>query len=534
MSQPVSPVKPARRRRSLFWLKAIGVILLIIGLIYGYRTWINYRDEKALYDYIAKLDASDPSWKMTQLLQGRQPLPPGTDAAAEVVALQKLLNIHEMIPIGTRNAWWKKLREIYDKHTFEHWEYFRGMHPNALVPDATREQLTALFAMEPAPGAFQRARLLRNLKQGQYQYPVRPLISMTLLPDVQGSRHLSNLMGFAAQLHGEAGNIALALEYIEGCFGIARSFDADPFFISHLVRMAIVGSTCREVERLLAQSTPLTDAQLQLLQREIVREHQLTRQILAWMVRSERAAFDHDLATLQEGRMTWGEISRTLGRNIRWRTNIEPVDDALLKVFPEMMVGWGNRPETLAKERLTLLKFFAAAMEWAGLPEEQLQSGLKEFEERGPYFTNFLREYSMIWLYEGKAVRKEFAGFQKMLSAVSLYRTRLRTTEALLACERFRLATGQMPAGWKDIVPAYLPAIPLDPYNGKPITLHVVPDGVVLYSVGHNQMDDKGQVHEQEEQTATDVGCKLWKLQQRGLKMESQWQTYRKSKATDE
>lgn len=64
-----------------------------------------------------------------------------------------------------------------------------------------------------------------------------------------------------------------------------------------------------------------------------------------------------------------------------------------------------------------------------------------------------------------------------------------------IALERYRRAHGTYPATLAELVPAYLPAIPLDPWDGKPIK-YLPPDAnrqtPILYSVGENQIDNHG------------------------------------------
>lgn len=64
--------------------------------------------------------------------------------------------------------------------------------------------------------------------------------------------------------------------------------------------------------------------------------------------------------------------------------------------------------------------------------------------------------------------------------------------EALLAAERFRVKNQRMPIAWSDLVPAFLPAIPM--INEQPLSLKQVPDGVVIYQVGHSNKDQGGKV----------------------------------------
>ena len=41
-------------------------------------------------------------------------------------------------------------------------------------------------------------------------------------------------------------------------------------------------------------------------------------------------------------------------------------------------------------------------------------------------------------------------------------------------------------------MPDYLPALPIDPFSGKPLILANEADGYVVYSVGANRRDDGG------------------------------------------
>jgi|GEM_PF-2866854 len=69
------------------------------------------------------------------------------------------------------------------------------------------------------------------------------------------------------------------------------------------------------------------------------------------------------------------------------------------------------------------------------------------------------------------------------------------TRLALTACalERHRLAHGAYPESLTPLVPAFLPAVPLDVINGDPLHYHLNPDGTfTLYSVGLDGDDDHG------------------------------------------
>ena len=72
-------------------------------------------------------------------------------------------------------------------------------------------------------------------------------------------------------------------------------------------------------------------------------------------------------------------------------------------------------------------------------------------------------------------------------------RAKARIAQTVLAIERYRLAhTGQFPESLDGLVPAYLPAIPSDPFDGKPLRFKRRESGYIVYSVGPDTVDDGG------------------------------------------
>ena len=81
----------------------------------------------------------------------------------------------------------------------------------------------------------------------------------------------------------------------------------------------------------------------------------------------------------------------------------------------------------------------------------------------------------------------------------SLTTSRLAITVAGL--ERHRLATGSYPKALGDLVPKWVPTVPLDPMDGQPLRYRLNADGTfTLYSVGTNQTDDNGVFESQQGQ----------------------------------
>jgi len=67
-----------------------------------------------------------------------------------------------------------------------------------------------------------------------------------------------------------------------------------------------------------------------------------------------------------------------------------------------------------------------------------------------------------------------------------------RTARTALAIERYRLAAGKLPDTLADIVPAYLDAVPTDPFDGNELRYKKLEPGFVVYSIGEDMSDDGG------------------------------------------
>ena len=70
----------------------------------------------------------------------------------------------------------------------------------------------------------------------------------------------------------------------------------------------------------------------------------------------------------------------------------------------------------------------------------------------------------------------------------------LRVAQVVLAAERYRLAhNNSLPNSLADLVPQYLPSVPADSFDGKPLRFKTIPQrGYMVYSIGKDREDDGG------------------------------------------
>ena len=71
---------------------------------------------------------------------------------------------------------------------------------------------------------------------------------------------------------------------------------------------------------------------------------------------------------------------------------------------------------------------------------------------------------------------------------------RCSTAAVAVACLRYRARKGRFPDDLGHLVPEFIEAVPLDPFNGKPLRYRKRRGGIVVYSVGKNLRDDGGRM----------------------------------------
>jgi hypothetical protein len=84
----------------------------------------------------------------------------------------------------------------------------------------------------------------------------------------------------------------------------------------------------------------------------------------------------------------------------------------------------------------------------------------------------------------------------------------LRAAIVALAVERYRREHGRWPSSLAELVPDKLPHIYIDPYDGQPLRYRRNKEGVVIYSVGQDKIDDGGKLDRIK--PGADIGIQLW------------------------
>jgi hypothetical protein len=94
-------------------------------------------------------------------------------------------------------------------------------------------------------------------------------------------------------------------------------------------------------------------------------------------------------------------------------------------------------------------------------------------------------------------------------------KAQLRAAMVGVAAERFRMTKGRWPKDLAELIPSYLEAIPLDPFDGQPLRLRQSEGRFVVYSVGMDGIDNGGQLDDNPLQPASDIGFRLFDVDKR-------------------
>jgi hypothetical protein len=292
-------------------------------------------------------------------------------------------------------------------------------------------------------------------------YSVRPLdfsqgYSMQL-PRLSETRECARLLRLDAQMASQQGDIDRAVKSIQAIFALADSLQA-PMTIMYFVQRATWQLGYQSLEDLLSLH-PLTPDHIQTLEAVTVPIESIER-FKESLVGERCMGLSGFKASVQETIM----LSST---NSEDRLLVPLI--ALRKIL-----GLHDR------DALSFVNVIQAHIEAASLPRHevliQMSAVEKEHQDKLGMLTRILTP---------AFVRT----YQVELQAVA---TSLCARTAL-AVERHRLTTGKVPGRLDQLVPTFMPSVPLDPFDGQALRFRDLGRGYVVYSVGQDLTDNQGE-----------------------------------------
>jgi hypothetical protein len=453
------PLAPPRRRWRLW--AVVGLVLVLAALVGGYVGLDSFR-ERDLRAAEAEADRLDPGWDFDSLEAARADVPDAENGAALVLAA-KLPAAWPAPAVGGLE------------------ERFADLPPQQRPDDDTEKLLRAELAQ--VAGALDGARDLADRPRGRFAVAWSDDLISTMMSHVQQVRVVGFALTFDAYLRALDGDGDGALRSCRASLNSGRALGDEPAPISQFIRASGSRRAARAVERVLALGEASPKA-LEEMQRALAEEAEEPLQLTT--ARAQRVFFYHSLAAMRSGKVSRANFG--LRTSMLGTRGDDLIDGARARACQAAYLRYNNELVELAK-----------------LPVEQQQDRIKALTpppQRLPLLLDALgrdgEDPSAVWAFH--RVRAE-----------------LRCAAAALAAELYRLAKGHWPERLDDLVPDYLPAVPTDPFDGRPLRLRRTEDGLIVYSVGPDGEDNGGNLDRKNERApGTDLGFRLWDAGRRG------------------
>jgi hypothetical protein len=425
--------------------------------------------EDELLRVVTDLDRTDPGWRLEQIDKNRAAglrgmTPPERDGPAQVRAIIAIL----------RPLRWPS--PDADTRRVELWSR------TVLVRLTDDEAQFVRGELAKVSEALAKAREMYKHDQGQFPLVYTRTGLDSLLPEHQDTRSVAALLDWDVLLQIHEGQVDRALRDCRGILTCARLFE-DPILIVQLVRMSLAAIGVGALERTVAGGEG-PEAELAAAQKLLADEAAFPRLMVA--ARGERGMIHWLLTALESGDLDPAKIVNVFG----------PDGKEKLARVPR---GLAARP------------FHAAVLNelthWVEITRRPLheQRLLVEAWDRD------------------KAAHLGDAGFLldnypavKLTGSAQRVQAVLEAALAAVAAERYRLAKRDWPRDLAALVPEYLAEVPTDPFDGQPMRYRRTPDGIVIYAVGPDGVDNQATLDRTgRTPDGTDVGFQLWDVAKR-------------------
>ncbi len=344
---------------------------------------------------------------------------------------------------------------------------------------ANEQQTKAIIEeLKPYAASLTEYRKLRDMPWGRHPLTISADVVSTLLPLTQDARHAAMALRLDAYQKLESDDGNGAAEMMIAGFNAGRSIGDEPFLISALVRIATDNVILNGCERLLAQ-TVLDDPTLVRLQAAI--DLQMREPVWQTALRGERAFGYAYLQYLKDNPGKAQNLRVVVGRGGN------SAEDWLIYLPGYAMRGQAD-----------LLRHMNEAVAISKRPYEEYFDAFEEWDKKTKNLSLLARQVAPTVL--------------KVNQAELRHQTLLRTMLVAVVAERYRLQHKKWPDKLDDLVSAKLiTALPLDPFDGKPLRWKTTQEGRVVYSVGKDRVDDGGVVGpEYSTKINTDIGYRLF------------------------
>ena len=330
------------------------------------------------------------------------------------------------------------------------------------------------------------ARNLHQFEKARYRLSLarNPLTTLNRYP--QDVREVLTLLGYECTRLEMKNRPSEVIRLLHGMINTTQSLKDELLLIPHLVRYAGRAIVAGEIERLLGRTEPGLALQ------ELIEPLEKMTQTndLIWGIRGER------------------------GSSHRMFEFYEQDDTELLRSLDDMR-GFGPKSSKpfnaheyrpyLKQDHATTLRLLNRLVETFELPlYEQVNATNRIALPRD--------DENMVLTH------MFFPALVKVIEADRRTTAQIDCSRIAIAAELFRHENQRWPKDLQEIPKTWLKEIPIDPYDGKPMRYLIEAEGVVIYSVGLDQIDQQGKLEIRSAQGEPgDLGIRLWNPNKRRL-----------------
>lgn len=350
----------------------------------------------------------------------------------------------------------------------------------------------------PAP-----AEPLRGIQYGplntKFNTPGIYRLLVAVAPYNEELRKVSNLLDARSRLALERGDLSVAVAVAVSQLGVARqAVEAPDFWSTRSDTLAVTGTALDAVRELLhAQGNRLSDRDLEKL-RTVLETFPVAELIATNKVWDRMAAVTADWYS-DDGRGSGKPLGESVLNSYGWMNTPRWIPTPEWLVWPvdqwdverwEMTLRAPYLAERLVDRKQTeqLIQQLAAedqtvrqASNWGSQIYFELPAWAAITSQ-----PQWQQHYGVVQCLMIQTTLDKRSHNKRIVNLVLGHAAaRLR-----VALEQYRRAQNRWPAALAELVPDYLPAVPLDPYDGNPVRFTNSPAGLLLYSIGLDLVDD--------------------------------------------
>jgi hypothetical protein len=290
----------------------------------------------------------------------------------------------------------------------------------------------------------------------------------TMLPEVRHLRVAATMLALDARVQAGDGNVRAAIEDINAMFAMSQHVKTDAFLVCVLASFGIEQQATAAFQSLLL-SSKLSEDNLGLLRSAVVPSHQ---RLVEYALRGEEACRLTTFCEVGRGELTcsfasicWGDTRSAPASD----TEFADILGSLYRVF--MFANDLAEHRRLSQQMRAIAEkpHYQAAAQWEDF-DAQLSNG-----KITGLLTRVLLPATRLCCMAGAQADARYRAFQLGLAA-----------------EKYRLRNRRLPTRLEDLTPDFIPVVPLDPFDGKPMRMKRTDHSLIVYSIGPDGIDNGG------------------------------------------